>query len=87
MVFIIIFCSGDWSKFAPKTNAQWMNDILKQMVLTSTTSGVKNVTEEQIHSVLKGFLKIFPQYDSAKSIFLDVFAKPSKGITNATNHY
>ena len=51
-------------------------------------SRVKNIPNRQIHAGLRNFLTKFPEYDSAKNIFLEMFSNPipirsSKRIINA----
>ena len=70
---VVFFFSGDWSKFTPKTNAYWLHYIVNRMAMKSK---VKNVNRRHIYSALRNFVDKFPEYDSAKQIFLELFSKP-----------
>ena len=80
LVYLFLFPnSGEWSKFTPKSNAYWMHYIVNRMAIKSK---VKNLTRRHIYSALRLYLSSFPEYDSAKQIFLDLFSKPPPSISS-----
>lgn len=72
--YCTLYYRNDWSKFAPKTNAYWLHYIVNKMAIKSR---VKNVTKRQIQNALTPLITKFPEYDSAKEIFLELFSRPS----------
>ena len=51
-------------------------------------SRVKNVTKKQIQMALNPLVTKFPEYDSAKEIFLELFSRPSplRGTKGVNKH-
>lgn len=74
-IVLLLLYSNDWSKFAPKTNALWLHYIVNKVSLKGRH---KHVTRKQMQLRLRPYLNKFTSYDSAKDIFLSLFATSAK---------